>query len=86
MARKPEYLAAIRQGLTAEIVRDYFAHYCEGKVERFDLPGLYAINFLMHQALGGGGMAAMRIDNQGKTYAQLLLDIPISVPVSWGLN
>jgi hypothetical protein len=86
IARKPEYLPAIRASLTAEQVKGYFAHYSEGKVERFDLPGIDGLNFLMHRVLGGGGMAAMRIDTQGKTYAQLLLDIPVSVPASWGLN
>ena len=86
MARQPEYLPAIREALTTDRVKEHFAHYSDGPVERFDLPGINGLNFLLHRVLGGGGMAAMRIDSQGKTYAQLLLDTPVSVPASWGLN
>jgi hypothetical protein len=49
-------------------------------VERFFLPGSHAVNFLLHGVLGGGGIASLRNDPQGKTYAQLLLDYPVPVP------
>jgi hypothetical protein len=61
-----------------------FAHFLDGRVarpvERYLLPGTFAINFLLHGVLGGGGVASLRNDPQGKTYAQLLLDYPIPVP------
>ncbi|CAG9167671.1 hypothetical protein LMG23992_00874 [Cupriavidus laharis] len=83
IARRPEYLPLLREQLTPQAVRDYFAHLVHGEVERFDVPGLHALNFLMHGALGGGGVASLRSDPLGKSYAQMLLDFPISVPQSW---
>ncbi len=80
LARKPEYLPWLRAQLSAEAVRAYFAHFVQGKVERFELPGLHGFNFLLHQALGGGGMASLRYDPQGKMLAQILMDFPIRVP------
>ena len=80
LARDPSYLPAIASALTPAAVGAYFAHLVEGPVERFDWPGLNGFNFVMHQALGGGGIASLRYDPQGKTYAQMLLDIPIRVP------
>lgn len=80
IARKPEYLPYIRSALTEETVKAYFAHVCNGPVERFDLPGSHALNFLLHESLGGGGIASVRIDPQGKGFAQMLLDIEIPVP------
>ena len=81
LARKPEYLPYIRSALTEDTVKAYFAHLCDGAVERFDLPGSHALNFLLHESLGGGGIASVRIDPQGKGFAQMLLDIEIPVPV-----
>ncbi|MCO6392462.1 MULTISPECIES: acyclic terpene utilization AtuA family protein [Phyllobacteriaceae] len=80
IARKPGYLPYIRSALTEETVKDYFAHLCNGPVERFELPGIHALNFLLHDSLGGGGIASVRIDPQGKGFAQMLLDIQIPVP------
>lgn len=80
IARKAEYLPWLRAVLTAERVQDYFAHLVEGGVERFDLPGIGALNFLMHAALGGGGTASLRSDPLGKSYAQMLLDMPLRIP------
>jgi hypothetical protein len=51
-------------------------------VRRFDVPGIDAFNFTLDEALGGGGMASMRIDPLAKGMAQMLLDIPIAVPIS----
>ena len=81
IARKPEYLPFIWQSLTEKVVAKRFAHFLQGNVERFLLPGSHAINFLFHDVLGGGGVASLRDDAQGKGYAQLLLDHPIQVPV-----
>jgi hypothetical protein len=86
IARQPEYLAPIRQQLTAEAVARYMAHLVKGKIERFDVPGIHALNFLLHESLGGGGIASLRNDPQGKSHAQMLLDFPIQVPAAWGLE
>ena len=80
IARKAEYLPWIRASLSEEAVGAYFAHLMEGQVERFEVPGINALNFVLHQSLGGGGIASLRKDPQGKAYAQLLLDCPIKVP------
>jgi Acyclic terpene utilisation family protein AtuA len=80
IARKPEYLPAIRAALTTDAVARYFAHVARGRVERFDLPGIHALNFILYESLGGGGIASLNLDAQGKTYAQQLLDFPIPVP------
>ena len=58
----------------------WFAHLGLTRVERFDLPGFDALNFLLHEALGGGGVASVRIDPQGKALAQMLMDMPVPVP------
>jgi hypothetical protein len=83
IARRPEYLPAIRAALTPEAVKRYVAHFVEGAVERFDLPGIHALNFVLHESLGGGGTASLRLDTQAKTYAQLLLGIAVPVPETW---
>ena len=83
IGRRPEFAPALRQGLTAEAVRGYFAHYALGSAERFEWPGLDGFNFLLRRALGGGGMASLRHDPQGKALASALMDFPLAVPVSW---
>lgn len=80
IARRAEYFPYICRALTAEIVAERFAHFLKGKVERFVLPGPHALNFLLHNVLGGGGVASLRNDPQGKGYSQLLLEVPIEVP------
>ncbi len=84
MARRAEYLPAIRAALTPAAVKNYFAHYAEGPVERYDLPGLHALNFVLRDSLGGGGTSSANLDTQAKTYAQLLLAFPVPVPEAWG--
>ncbi len=83
IARRPEYVAPIRAALTEERVAAWFRHLVEGPVRRYELPGIHAFNFVLEGALGGGGMASLRMDPQGKAYAQMLLDIPVEVPVAW---
>jgi hypothetical protein len=83
IARKPQYLAAIGEQVTAQVVDDYFSHLVKGDVERFDVPGLDAYNFFLTEALGGGGTASLRLDSQAKTYGQMLLSLPMTVPASW---
>ncbi|PHS63424.1 MAG: hypothetical protein COB00_11865 [Alcanivorax sp.] len=62
---------------------DYMRHVLDpetGSVSRWELPGMHAFNFLLRNALGGGGIASLRIDPQGKAFAQQLLDMPVVVP------
>jgi hypothetical protein len=80
IARRPEYMPYIWAAMTPDRVAARFAHFLQGPVQRFLLPGLPAINFLLHDVLGGGGIASLRNDPQGKGYAQLLLDEPIDIP------
>ena len=82
LARRPEYLPWIRAALTEEAVAQWFAHLAQGPVHRYEWPGLDGLNFLLERALGGGGIASLRIDPQGKAYAQMLLDFPVPVPTS----
>ena len=80
IARKRAYLPYLCDALDEDLVAATFAHFLRGRVERFLLPGLPAINFLLHDVLGGGGIASLRNDPQGKGYAQILLETQIPVP------
>jgi hypothetical protein len=79
-ARKPEYVSILDSEVTEEAVARYFAHRINGKVTRWRLPGIGGFNFLLHQALGGGGMASLKADPLAKAFAQMLLDMPVRVP------
>jgi len=79
-ARKPEYVAILDAEVTEEAVARYFAHRIGGKVTRWRLPGIGGFNFLLRQALGGGGMASLKADPLAKAFAQMLLDMPVRVP------
>lgn len=83
MARKPEYLAWIAAALSEAAVAEWMQHVIDGqtgKVSRWYLPGSHSLNFLLENALGGGGVASLRIDPQGKAFAQQLLEFPVPVP------
>ncbi len=82
IARKPSFLPYLRHALTPERVGIWLAHLVKGSVTRYDLPGIYAMNFVCEQALGGGGMASLRNDPLGKGMAQILLSMPVTMPVS----
>jgi hypothetical protein len=82
-ARHPDFVPALRAELSAERVADWLAHRIEGPVLRYEVPGIHAFNFLLRDALGGGGISSLRFDPQGKAYAQQLLDVPIRVPTTW---
>ncbi|MFO7551862.1 MAG: acyclic terpene utilization AtuA family protein [Haliea sp.] len=82
VAREEAFLPYLHEQLTAERVKEYFSHIVDGEVTRYDLPGFRAFNFFMTEALGGGGAASLRVDPQGKAFAQMLLAIPIEVPAS----
>jgi hypothetical protein len=80
VARSPLAYAWLREALTADRVRDRFRDLVRGGVERFELPGLRAFNFLLKHALGGGGTLSLRVDHQGKTLGQGLLGLELDVP------
>jgi hypothetical protein len=69
----------IKKALTADKVKKHFEDICFGKVERFELPNLRALNFLLHNTLGGGGTVSLKHDAQGKTLAAALLRMEIEV-------
>jgi hypothetical protein len=73
------YPVLVRE-VTAERVKQFFGNLVQGPVERFELPNLAALNFLLHQALGGGGTLSLRTDAQGKTFGAALLSLPIEFP------
>ena len=83
IARRPEWLPLLRAQLTEARVAAHLAHLVQGKVTRFDVPGIHAFNFVCEQALGGGGMASLRNDALGKGMAQILLAMPMRVPAGW---
>jgi hypothetical protein len=80
IALKPEHYPVLVREVTAERVKQHFAGICQGAVERYELPNLHALNFVLHRALDGGGLVSLRTDNQGKTYSSALLRMVIEVP------
>jgi hypothetical protein len=80
MARRPEYYPVLRRELSAQRVKAFFGDWCRGPVERFELPNLEALNFVLHESLDGGGLASLRLDTQGKTYGWALSRLEIAVP------
>lgn len=82
IARQPEYLPWIAAALDTTAVAQLFAHFLQGSVQRFYLPGTAALNFLLTQVLGGGGTSSLRFDPQAKGYSQLLLNHPIRIPAT----
>jgi hypothetical protein len=79
IARKPEYYPIMVREVTAERVKQHFAGVCLGPVERYELPNLGALNFLLHESLDGGGTLSLKADPQGKTYSSALLRMEIDV-------
>lgn len=80
IAASPALYELIRREVTEERVKAHFAAVCRGRVERFEVPNLLALNFLLHDALGGGGTASLLTDAQGKSHGQALLELEIDVP------
>ena len=71
-----EYPVLVRE-VTVERVKEHFSGICKGGVERYELPNLGALNFLLHESLGGGGTVSLRTDAQGKTFGAALLRMEI---------
>ncbi|QOY91232.1 AtuA-related protein [Paludibaculum fermentans] len=80
IALRPELYPLLVEQVTADRVKEHFRELCKGRVDRFELPKLHALNFLLHQSLDGGGTVSLRTDAQGKTYSAALLRMEIDVP------
>jgi hypothetical protein len=80
IARRAEDYEFLKSYLTAERVRQHFGELVKGKVERFELPNLGALNFLLHEALDGGGTVSLMTDAQGKTFSTALLRMWVDLP------
>jgi len=80
IALRPEFYPLLVREVTAARVKEHFKGICKGDVERFELPNLGALNFLLHHSLGGGGTLSLMTDAQGKTFSTALLRMMIDVP------
>jgi len=80
IALRSEFYPVLVREVTAKRVKEHFDGICKGEVERFELPNLEALNFLLHESLGGGGTLSLMTDAQGKTFSTALLRMQIEVP------
>jgi hypothetical protein len=80
IALRPEWYAILERHLTLDRVRAHFRGAITGDVERFELPNLGALNFLLHGALGGGGTVSLKTDAQGKVFSTAMLRLVLDVP------
>lgn len=80
IANSAALFEVIREQVTPERVKAHFAGFVQGKVERFEVANLNALNFILHDSLGGGGTESLKTDAQGKTHGQGLLQMTIEVP------
>ena len=79
IALREEFYPLLEREVTAARVKEHFRGICKGEVERFELPNLGALNFLLHESLGGGGTLSLMTDAQGKTFSTALLRMEIEV-------
>jgi len=79
IAWQPRYYAILLREVTPERVKSFFGGMVTGRVDRFELPNLHALNFMLHHALGGGGTVSLRTDAQGKTLGAALLGLEIEI-------
>ena len=80
IALRDELYPLLVREVTAARVKEHFKGICKGEVERFELPNLGALNFLLHESLGGGGTLSLMTDAQGKTFSTALLRMQIEIP------
>jgi hypothetical protein len=80
IARHPEIYPFLEKELTAARVKEHMKNVCKGEVERFELPNIGALNFILNESLGGGGTVSLKLDAQGKTHASQVLRMDIEVP------
>ncbi|HYK22883.1 MAG TPA: hypothetical protein VEV42_19220 [Pyrinomonadaceae bacterium] len=79
IALREEFYPILVREVTAERVKEHFKGICRGEVERFELPNIGALNFLLHESLGGGGTLSLMTDAQGKTFSTALLRMEIDL-------
>ncbi len=82
IALRDEMYPILVREVTAARVKEHFQGICKGQVERFELPNLGALNFLLHESLGGGGTLSLMTDAQGKTFSTALLRMEIEISQS----
>lgn len=80
IARHPDIYPFLKENVTAQRVKEHMKDICKGKVERYELPKIDALNFILNESLGGGGTVSLKLDAQGKTHASTLLRMEIEVP------
>jgi len=80
IARHPDIYPFLKKELTAERVKEHMKNVCKGAVERYELPNIGALNFILNESLGGGGTVSLKLDAQGKTHASQVLRMDIDVP------
>lgn len=80
IARHPDIYPFLKEHLTAQRVKEHMKNVCKGNVERYELPNIGALNFLLNESLGGGGTVSLKLDAQGKTHASQVLRMDIDVP------
>lgn len=80
IARHPDIYPFLKEKLTTEVVKEHMKHICKGEVKRYEMENLHALNFILHESLGGGGTVSLKLDAQGKTHAALLLRLELDIP------
>ncbi len=80
IARHPDIYPFLKETLTEERVKAHMKHVCKGEVERYELPNIGALNFILNESLGGGGTVSLKLDAQGKTHASQVLRMDVDVP------
>ncbi|WP_020403395.1 AtuA-related protein [Gracilimonas tropica] len=80
IARHPDIYPFLKKELTADRVKEHMKYVCKGAVERYELPNIGALNFILNESLGGGGTVSLKLDAQGKTHASQVLRMDIDVP------
>jgi len=80
IARHPDIYPFLKEHLTADRVKEYMKHICKGEVERYEMPNIGALNFILNESLGGGGTVSLKLDAQGKTHASTLLRMEVDLP------
>lgn len=83
IARRPYFAGIIGEQVTPAVVARHFQHLVRGRVTRYDVPGVSAYNYVLEQALAGGGAGSLRNDPLGKTLGQVLLALPVDIPLAW---
>jgi len=80
IARHPDIYPFLKEKLTSVVVKNHMKNICKGEVERYELPNIGALNFILYDSLDGGGTVSLKLDAQGKTHALILLRMKLEVP------